>query len=390
MAKPDLNVSLILKPGSHTLNSSSILSGFNQFSVRSKGNGVSSARAVINCEPLSNLHFHSIARVLIRGVIFNGCMESEVNLVEKVAIEECSFSGNADRRALVVTNSTVIILNSSFTAFQTRREPQSKLNGGAIYSSQSAILLISNSIFTENNASKGGAIYCLESALLIWNSTFARNGAYKGGAVFFEHKQRSKAVYSIKLLILQPYLVFWEGYNVERILYGLTSGGVFLCTECTFTENYAKSTGGAFCSSCDYNCEVYLEKTLFSSNNAIYGGVLMTNTSNAKFDDCIFERNEARIFGGAGYLKGKSTIHFVKSAFINNKAWLLSSRKKSHAGALYIIDFTNTTVNNVKFHGNSAKDFGGCIYARGSSIVVLAGATTFEHNSARIGGVMNV
>ena len=129
-ADPDLNVSLIMSPGNHSLNSSSTVSGFHSFSIATEDKG---AYAIINCEPSSSFHFHFMMKVHIRGVAFKGCVDSEVKSVREMVIKKSTFTGNTNGRALLVTNSTVIFLNSSFTYFRSQKpQPAKNAYGGAI------------------------------------------------------------------------------------------------------------------------------------------------------------------------------------------------------------------------------------------------------------------
>ena len=160
-----------------------------------------------------------------------------------------------------------------------------------------------------------------------------------------------------------------------------------MCVNCNFTNNYAYSSGGALSSVCgDHNCDIYFRNNSFSLNGAKYGGVLRTHKSNVTFDNCDFENNEVYRKGGVGFLSN-STIFIEQSSFIRNHVGF-QIKFGEHAGVLYLENFTNVSIYNSKFCGNSAKDYGGCIYASQNSRVLSVGEVIFEYITARYGGVI--
>ena len=48
---------------------------------------ISSLPVVINCAPFTNMQFHSITHVAIHSILFNGCLENELDTIDKFIIK---------------------------------------------------------------------------------------------------------------------------------------------------------------------------------------------------------------------------------------------------------------------------------------------------------------
>lgn len=169
----DSNVSVILRPGNHSLVSNFTLIGLAEFSLKSEDHH-DIVPVIINCGVSSRLQFSSTDYIHIKGINFNGCLDTEVASVDKFIIENSTFlvaKSSVIGRALVVTSSTLIIIRSKFMSFQAGKQ-----NGGAIFSSKCNVLIF-HSMFVKNSAQNGGAVYCQDSKVLIKYSSFTRNRA---------------------------------------------------------------------------------------------------------------------------------------------------------------------------------------------------------------------
>jgi hypothetical protein len=126
----DLNISLILMPGNHSLGSDFNVIGVEEFSLKSH------LPAVINCGVSVGLQFNLTTHVHIQGITFNGCLDTKIWSVDNFTIENSTFvavnSLVYNGRAMVVTSSTVILTNCHFISFHADKQ-----NGGAIYSMSS-------------------------------------------------------------------------------------------------------------------------------------------------------------------------------------------------------------------------------------------------------------
>ena len=201
----ELNMSLILRPGNHHLVSNFTLTRLAHFSMKSEDHHLP---VMINCGVSSRLQFNSTTHVHIQGLTFHRCLENEVTSVDKFIIEDSTFLGTNSSvyysRGLVVTRSTLIITRSSFTSFQVSTMVTGKQNGGAIYCSQSNVL-ISHSMFMDNDAHKGGTVYCYDCTILIYNSSFTKNSAQRGGVIYNKQSNAGKAIVAVDP-VFQEYL----------------------------------------------------------------------------------------------------------------------------------------------------------------------------------------
>lgn len=135
----DLNISLILRPGNHNLVSNFTITGLEEFSLKSH------LPVIINCEVSSRLQFKFTTYVNIQGIMFSGCLNTEVRSVDKFIVENSIFLAASPLvyygRALVVTSSTVIVITSHFISFKADKQ-----NGGAIYTSKCNLFISHSSL----------------------------------------------------------------------------------------------------------------------------------------------------------------------------------------------------------------------------------------------------
>ncbi|MDR3199212.1 MAG: autotransporter domain-containing protein, partial [Planctomycetaceae bacterium] len=205
-------------------------------------------------------------------------------------------------------------------------------SGGAIYAATPTILKISDSVFSENEATQqdGGAVYfnSVKSQLDITGTQFLNNIAKKnGGAVYLPNESIVKA------------------------------------NRATFSSNKATNGGAIGIGS---TAELYLSGSTFNNNTAIQnGGAIWINDTRKnlkasdsmsilEIDSSAFRNNEAFGNGGAIYTKNTEIISNDKGVtFSDNKA-------DQNGGALYA-ENSDLNLINVTFFNNEAKK-GGAIY----------------------------
>ena len=373
----DLNVSVILGPGNHSLASNFTVSGLEEFSLIQTE---SHSSVIINCGVSSRLLFSFTTYVHIKGITFSGCLDTEVRAVDKSIIENSTFLPASPSvyygRALIVTSSTVIIFKSHFISFQAGMK-----NNGAIYSSDSNVL-ISHSTFVNNSAHNGGAVYCQDSKLWIKDSSFEGNGAQKGG-VLYNKQNATEATDTLNFnSTLQEYLITWihdSDSNVELLL--RSSIG---CIGSNFSRNTATSKGGVIYSeTCSCSCMLYLDHSNFVFNVGNYGGVLsIRNFNEVTIHKSTFVNSKALRIGGVGYIFN-SKVTVVQSLFHHNRAG-------RHAGALFFNYHAKVAIHSGTFYNNTASVIGGSVYLYGKSKILLTGLIIFKLNSAKYSAVINV
>ncbi len=212
------------------------------------------------------------------------------------------------------------------------------LEGGAIRNN-GGIVSISNSTFDNNTATSdndGGAIQQFSGSMTITGSTFTSNAATDdGGAI----------------------------YN--------SIGGAISVTSSTFENNTAVAA--------------------LSANSAAEGGAIR-NTGAMTVQLSSFINNSARVesdnFARGGAISNIGTGFIVaNSTFSGNSVnKTVAGINSAQGGALFTIDITTTTVDNVTFSGNAATTTGG---ASGGGSIHRAGGIMTIANSILAGGTEN-
>lgn len=188
---------------------------------------------------------------------------------------------------------------------------------------------IENSLFTENECVKGGAIMASNKPVFVRNCTFLNNVANDGGAIYFQAASVSENS------ILDSH---FEG-NVAKSTGGairLTGQMTVTMSGCTFKSNSAKGTGG--------------------------GAIYLASDATLSVNNSIFEDNTASS-GGAIWAEG--TLAVTRSAFRRN---------------LLLVD-----EENAGDACGAAAGVGGAIYSSLASTLPLDGATTADASTAATG-----
>ncbi|WP_298519425.1 right-handed parallel beta-helix repeat-containing protein, partial [uncultured Methanobrevibacter sp.] len=262
--------------------------------------------------------------------------------------------------------------------------------GGAIYYNSATDSVIENSNFTENSAmGSGGAIYNYNGAgtQSITDSSFANNVANastggSGGAIVYE---------STKNAVIEN-VNFTENYakssggaisfaKNSKISHGSTHSNI---TNANFIENTAEQ-GGAISYSSSGNA--IIEDVNFTENSASkYGGAIYSaSSSDSRFANANFVENSAQSSGGAFYGSSTNNQVIVDSSFSKNTA--NGTTYKEGGGAIFYSSSSNGIIENVNFTENSAKAVGGaiCYYGTGNKNQ-LVNDSSFSKNTANMSG----
>lgn len=323
--------------------------------------------------------------------------------------------------------------------------------GGAINADGGTSTTISQCAFNNNEANKdGGAIYVKNGNLQIIDSEFSGNKATTGhgGAIFAGDNAKVTLTVSSEQATLKNFInnkalansggaIMVNGANAEASVTGYT-----------FTENNAKSMGGAirFCDGVVFN----VESCKFTSNIAnaastAAGGAIYAQ-KDATVKDCTFTSNSAPNFSG-GAIDARGVLTVDNSTFTGNNTKtnggavyvttgslnLSNSTLKgnyttnSHGGAVAVMSARESNLSNTKFYSNetrgsgagggalhvtgatcnvrgcefgkenapnTAKTYGGAIYVTGSTGIlnltidenVDSSRNCFDYNEALTGG----
>ena len=242
--------------------------------------------------------------------------------VEDLLIDGDGHSIDACRKALIFYNASNVTLKNVTLKNGLR----------AIYNFRGT-LNISDSVFLENASEiTGGAIYNYWGEVNLFNSKLLKNfSRCHGGAIFNFNGE-----------------VNIEGSEVSGNISEIDGGAIFNgsslnISDCIFTDNVAKGSGGA----------------------------IYDNRAEINIIDTQFSRNMSKgIFGGGAIHKNRGILNIFESAFTDNSA-------ENDGGAIFAID-CELVLKNSKIHDNSS--FGAAVYAKIMQNLILMGCE-FENNS---------
>jgi len=262
------------------------------------------------------------------------------------------IDGNNDHRIFIVTDNASVTISAitiqngfvsadvgaginlingylyinSVIASNNRALNDSNSFGGFLSASTSGNAIINNSLFVNNRAFVGGALFGIGNNLVVSGSVFNGNFAdYAGGAA------------AMTWTIGDPTFITFNNNIVSGNTAGSYGGALYL----------GKDTGSG-----DYSeFQAMIQNNLFYTNSAVAGGAIM------------------------GYF-GTKTI--VNNIFVSNNA------ATSFGGAMVLVNRANTQFNT--YYGNTAAQ-GGAVYA-GSEVVMQN--EIFNNNSATTGNQIRV
>jgi predicted outer membrane repeat protein len=269
------------------------------------------------------------------------------------------FSNNqANNGGAVYIHATTLENSNATFNIATFQNNIATTNGGAIYSNIAVTITgtetnISN--ISQNQANKGGAIYS-ESTLTINNANFDTNTATENGGAIYASGETN---------IDNNTFENNEADNGGAIY----STSTLTVNDTTFNTNIATTNGGAIYTTNETN----INTNTFASNEAINGGAIYS-TSTLTVNDTTFSTNIATTNGGAIYTTNETNIN--KNTFDNNEA--------NNGGAIYA---TSTLIvnNETTFTTNIATNNGGAIYTSGETNI---DSNIFTNNEAIDGGAI--
>ena len=328
------------------------------------------------------------------GITDQGCYGGAITAIESnVSIINCSFTENKATRggAIALISSTLILGDTIFFN-----------NFGG--DSRGALDL--PKITTNNQDYFGGAIYASYSDMTAANCSFIENTATKGGAIFMSSSTLAlgDTTFSSNIgadstgALNLPERITTQSHE------GCVGGAIYISysdttvVNCSFVANTATRGGAIFMIS----VALALSETSFSSNSAAnfegvatqlnFGGAIFTNSSNVTTTNCSFFYNNAAGGGGAILLLS-STLDLGGSVFRSNFAADSGGSLDPSGGATdqnyyggAIIAFEATvSVANCSFIGNRANQ-GGAIFLHLATLAL--GGCFFQSNFAADSGGM--
>ena len=252
------------------------------------------------------------------GAIFvNGNISMEM--------DNCRVLNNL-KVAVFVSSSNINVTNTRFSH-----------NVHGTFDIQSTIGSFCNCTFTDNSASKGGALTAVASNIQFITCYFIGNSATNGG------------VFSIS--------------------------GNLLLKNCVVTNNTAHGDGGV--GYLKENSNINITSSIFRKNSAAgSGGVFMIRNSTANIWNSSFVSNRAGTYGGVIDTQYFSAINISQTSYYGNIA--------SVGGALYG-RATRVFVNDSTMHRNSAFSCSAMV-VEGTSVLEISFGQAHINNSNRMAG----
>ena len=269
----------------------------------------------------------------------------------------------------------VTINGGSFTGNSQKDYSTYKLYGGGAIFSVSEIAL-SGVTLTENSAYYGGAIFS-SSKIVLSDVTFSKNSANFGGAFDFIGETTVS-----KCKFIENTSTTYGG-----ALYTTSKTAVAVFTNCEINKNSSANNGGAIF--VNPAKKITFTDCAISGNSVtgtnVGGALYVSNGTTLIFTRGSFTDNIARSRGGAIYSSGAETVEINGTVFSGNKAKGEHTSDNGDGGAIrYSNANANWTLTNVSFTENSAADFGGAIYANGGTLTLNGGS--FSKNSSEATG----
>ncbi len=235
--------------------------------------------------------------------------------------------------AITNYNGDFNITNSKFISNYVKRNGTIGGQGGAIYIWNYGNTTIDSSIFQNNNASEGGAIYNIGSVNLNQSNFTKNNVVYFGGAIL----NYVEGILVIDGSIFSDNLAGYDGgaiYNTGGA--NSTNGTILVGANCSisnskFYRNSAVNRGGAIINLIDqfgyYNGTLIVSNSEFINNTAhTYDGGAIYNSGIANIESSNFTKNTG--YNGGALFNEFGLLNVAGSIFTNNVA-------NNRGGALY-------------------------------------------------------
>lgn len=330
-------------------------------------------------------------------------------------IVNSKFVGNtAEVGGAVYTIAGATVENSEF------KKNSATSNGGAICLADGAVLTDTSSLYEENIAQQGGAIYITYDkenkhdtvSATVNRSIFRKNtatGAEKsrGGAIYIGEyvtvnvnavfEENTADQHGGAISVARGSALDMEGSTFKKNTSGTNGGAIWVYEDATinintseFTENTTDSYGGSVYVGANTNLNI--NKSAFAANSAQRGGAIYAS-SVFSVTESEFTSNDA-VTGGAIYaVKG---VNATDSEFKNNTVHLsdVTSTKAVYltaGSAIYAGSASKSTVSGCTFDSNTAyvpatsassdtRIYGAAICAYGKDTDMTVSGSTFNNN----------
>ncbi|MCF7793853.1 MAG: Ig-like domain-containing protein [Candidatus Cloacimonetes bacterium] len=262
--------------------------------------------ATLTIEPGVRVYFEGNYQIDVQGrIIAEGTASDSIKFTAHPTV---SWNG------IVFTNTPAANDSSKFV-YCTLENGTDSSNGGAFSITNFDKILLENCTFQNNEANNGGAVFLYNASVVIKKCSFLDNSAQSGGAIYILNESAP------------------------------------LISRCIFTDNTATSFGGAIQihhSGSPYTSIANIRNCLLINNQANYGGAISVSNSSPNITNCTITENYATTNGGA--LRVTSTPNpVVRNCVIyNNEAGVEGDQ-------VYLAESANPDFYNCNIEGGSAE-----------------------------------
>jgi predicted outer membrane repeat protein/parallel beta-helix repeat protein len=306
-----------------------------------------------------------------------------------LTVTNSTFGGNYALKnggVFYVEETTVRISGSTFTGNYADDE-----SGGVIHAEQDGqVITVSNSTFIGNNAysGDGGALSSNGGNIVVSNSVFTNNDANYGAITVDDGSVTVNKVTMSQNDAAEEGGAIWSGVDVtvsaSRFIDNYTEGnggaiyleeGIAAITGSVFDGNVAGSEGGGiYLSDCDSS---KVARNTFIENNAETGGAINEDCNSdavVTLDANIFTQNTATYAGAALDNDSSSTLNFRRNRFTSNAV------SDGSGGAVWV---GKARFYKNRFELNSATECGGAVFVSDSDFRTLAlGGNALKRNTS--------
>jgi len=296
---------------------------------------------------------NSNINVLFDGLTFTG-FDDRVIVIQgggDVTTRDCKFNSNNGGGVISALGSNYQAENCEF-----RNNTATAGNGGAIFLNNSTAE-IRNSIFDNNSAESGGAIFVYnESTVTIDNSEFTRHtAAGQGGAIYADTSTLaiSRSKFGDKDTVDSG-----NSAPVGGAIYVINSEndgkGVTISDNSEFYRNSATNPGGAIYA---FSSELTIKNSSFENNESTgassQGGAIYASISDLTIENSEFVHNDGGNFGGAISVYA-STLAINRSKFGDKDTVDSGNGVTGQGGAIYASLGSALIIDNTQFYRNKA------------------------------------
>ena len=246
--------------------------------------------------------------------------------------------------------------------------------GGAIYIDGDLASSVSNSVFENNTAMQGGAIFHQKTGLIVKNSTFndnkaigTANGEWASGAAILSYLTEYVTIKDSNFTANNAQ------YNGGAIyFYNSNVDGNCIIDNCRFEENVAGDSYGTIyvtnCGNCEVNFDINNTKFINNTNKATtadYGSAaLMFMGNDLNITNAEFTGNKGTKYSAIYYYaRTEGNLNIENTNFTGNEA--------SVGQAVIDIVNGNAVITNAKFDSNNAATYCEAIYIRAAANVEI-------------------